>query len=778
MKLKLLSSLIFYLGILSAQAQFTQTVRGTIVDYDSKIPIVGAKIIVVGTNPLQGSISDVNGNFKIEKVNVGRIDLKISAVGYQEIFLPGLLVESGKELVLNPEMTEDIKSLTTVTITSEDKDESINKMATVSGQMFTVDETNRYAGSFNDPARMVSGFAGVTGNAEGDNDIVVRGNSPKGILWRLEGIDIPNPNHFANEGGTGGPISALNGNMLANSDFFSGAFSPEYGNAYSGVFDVRFRQGNNEKREYSFSFGVMGTDFTMEGPFKTGYSGSYLVNYRYSTIALLDKAGILDFGGIPTYQDASFKVFLPTKKAGTFSMIGLGGISSIFQTDEDEETKTIYSTYDFGANLGVAGLKHTYIFNDKTYIKSFISASTSSSLGKGEWLNADSTDLFTAERELFQDNRYKFSATLHHKQNAKNLFQVGGIFTMLDYNLYLEEDYNNTGIFKRLVNGQGNSYMAQAYGSWKHRFGNNLSMITGLHYLHFFLNNQYSIEPRFGLKYQINPRNYFSAGAGLHGKVESLSTYLYSEKQSDGTYLLPNKNIGLTKAAHFVLGYGLQLTENWKFKTELYYQHLYNIPVEDDTTSAMSLLNFSNWFPDVHLTNKGTGRNYGIEFTFERNFEKNFYCMATGSIYQSSFTALDGIERDTRFDAGYASNLLFGKEFLFGKEKNNVIGLNTKVSFIGGNRYTPVDLLASQDAGYLIYSDKILSAKGDDIFFINFGVTYRLDKPRASHSIKIDFQNLTNNKARVNEYFNSRTNQIEYSTQLAFIPNIIYTIKF
>ncbi|MBK7130650.1 MAG: TonB-dependent receptor [Crocinitomicaceae bacterium] len=778
MKLSILISLFFCFTVIQVQAQFTQTVRGTAVDYDSKIPVVGAKVIVVGTDPLQGSITDAEGNFKIEKVTVGRIDLKISAIGYQEIFMSGLLVESGKELVLNLEMTEDIKSLTTVTVTSEDKDESINKMVTVSGQMFTVDETNRYAGSFNDPARMVSGFAGVTGNAEGDNDIVVRGNSPKGILWRLEGIDIPNPNHFANEGGTGGPISALNGSMLANSDFFSGAFSPEYGNAYSGVFDVRFRQGNNEKREYSFSFGVMGTDFTVEGPFKVGYGGSYLVNYRYSTIALLDKAGILDFGGIPTYQDASFKVVLPTKKAGTFSLIGLGGISSIFQSDEDEETLTVYSTYDFGANLGVMGLKHTFMFNDKTYLKSFISASTSSSTGRGEWLNADSSALFLAERELFQDNRYKISSTIHHKMNAKNLFQLGAIFTVLDYNLYLEEDYDNTGIFTRLVNGEGNSYMAQAYASWKHRFGNNLTMISGLHYLHFFLNNQSSLEPRLGIKYQINPRNYISAGAGLHGKIESLSTYLFSEKQTDGTYLLPNKNIGLTKSAHFVVGYGLQLTERWRFKTELYYQHLYNIPVENDTASSMSLLNFSNWFPDVHLANEGTGRNYGIEFTLERNFEKSFYCMATGSIYQSSFTALDGIERDSRYDAGYAANLLLGKEFLFGENKNNVIGLNAKVSFIGGNRYTPINLQASQDAGYPIYSDKTLSEKGDDIFFINFGITYRLDKSKVSHSIKLDFQNLTNNKARVNEYFNSRTNQIEYSTQLSFIPNIIYTIKF
>lgn len=779
MKSSILSLLLFFAISLQSNAQLTQTVRGTIVDYDSKTPIVGAKIIVVGTDPLQGTISDVNGNFKLENVAVGRITLLIKALGYQEIYLPGTLVESGKELVLNLEMQEDIKTLNEVSVTSEqDNSESINKMATVSGQTFTVDETQRYAGAINDPARMVSAFAGVTGNAEGDNDIVVRGNSPKGILWRLEGIDIPNPNHFANEGGTGGPVNALNASMLANSDFFSGAFAPEYGNAYSGVFDVRFRQGNNENREYSFSFGVMGTDFTLEGPFKAGYTGSYLFNYRYSTIALLDKAGILDFNGIPKYQDASFKIMLPTKKAGMFSLVGLGGLSTIFQTDRDYEKEITYGTYDFNANLGLVGLKHTYFFGEKTYLKSYIAATTSANGGVAKWLDADSTSLFTSEKQLFTDNRLKVATTLNHKFNAKHTAQLGGILTHLSYNLYLEEDYNNTGSFKRLVDGDGNSDLLQTFASWKYRANNKLTFISGVHFTHFFLNKQTALEPRLGVKWQLNPRHNLSAGAGLHSRIESLSTYLYTEQKSDGSNFQPNKALGLTKSAHFVLGYGFQVTENIRFKTEVYYQHLYNVPVENDTASSLSLINYSNWFPDVHLVNKGTGRNYGIEFTLEKSFQQNYYFLATGSVYQSSYTALDGIERDSRYDAGYAANLLFGKEFKFGEEKNNTLGFNTKISTIGGNRYTPVDLAASQNAGYTILQNKPYSAKGETIFFVNFGVTWRLDKPKASHSIKIDIQNMTNNKAKVSEYYNSRTGKLEYSTQLTFVPNLIYTIKF
>ncbi|MFN5982853.1 MAG: hypothetical protein ACK46Y_16990 [Fluviicola sp.] len=286
----------------------------------------------------------------------------------------------------------DVKEIDEVVIKARsDKSESLNKMALLSAKTFTVEETNRYAGSINDPARMVSSFAGVVGDAEGNNDIVVRGNSPRGILWRLEGVDIPNPNHFANNGSTGGPVNMLNGSMLANSDFFSGAFAPEYGNALSGVFDVKFRQGNNEKREYSFSAGVIGIDGSLEGPFKKGYRGSYLVNYRYSSIALLDGLGILDYNGIPKYQDASFNFKLPTKRFGNFSVVGLGGISSIVQTDKNDSTNYIYSVFDFKANMGVVALKHEKIINSKWYIKSFLSTSSASNGGDGTdktlWIN-------------------------------------------------------------------------------------------------------------------------------------------------------------------------------------------------------------------------------------------------------------------------------------------------------------------------------------------------------------------------------------------------------
>lgn len=777
----LVLSLLFFGLIGSTQTQLTQTVRGTLLDADSKLPIIGAKIVLVDSNPFKGGITNENGDFRIEGVPVGRVSLRITSYGYLEITLPSVLVESGNEKILQLEMTPDVKILDQVEVTSQkDKSETINKMATVSAKSFTVEETNRYAGSLNDPARMVSGFAGVTGNAEGDNDIVVRGNSPRGILWRLDGIDIPNPNHFSNNGATGGPISALNGAVLANSDFFSGAFAPEYGNALSGVFDVKMREGNNEKREYSFSVGALGIDASVEGPFKKGYRGSYLVNYRYSSVGLLDKAGLLDFGGVPIYQDGAFKFNFPTKNAGLFTIIGFGGISRIDQTNEDSLNIT-YEKYSFRANLGVGALKHTYIVNPKLYFKSYVTYTTSYNGGEGQTLNNDSI-FYLSAREGSTDDKFKIQTIANYNLSKKNSFQLGATYTRMFYNFFFEHDYDDEdGILKRFTDSKGKADVIQSFISWKFRITNDLTLISGAHFTQFLLNNHAALEPRAAIKWELAPRHSISAGFGLHSRLESPSVYLYNELQTDGTYKFPNKNLDLSKSAHYVVGYGFRVSENLHFKTEVYYQQLYNIPVAKEASNNFNSLNFSSGVPDFELINTGKGRNFGTELTLERFFQNNFYYLVTGSLYKSLYTTKTGEEKGTRFDAGFATNVLLGKEFQFGQKKNNnkTFGINTKVSLIGGNRYTPIDLQASRNAGYEVRDvTQQFELRGDNIFFLNLGLTYRCDMQRASHSFKIDIQNLTNHKAAVNEYYNSRSQQIEKSTQLSIIPNIIYTIKF
>lgn len=759
-----------------------QTIRGKVIDQDSKSPLIGANIIILNSDPVKGTSSNVDGYFRIDNVHVGRIDLKVTCMGYEDKVIPNILVGSGKEIVLEIELAESLIQLEDVVITANGhKSEPLNEMAMVSAKAFSVEETKRYAGSFNDPARMVSGYAGVTGDAMGNNDIVVRGNSPKGILWKLDGMDIPNPNHFSTEGTTGGPINALNSAMLNNSDFFSGAFAPEYGNAYSGVFDMKLRNGNNEQREYSASIGVIGIEATLEGPFSKNYKGSYLINYRYSSLDLLDQAGIVDYYGVPKYQDIAFKFHLPTEKAGTFQILGFGGLSSIFQEDFAEENEdSLTRKSDFDADVGFGAIKHIFPISVNTFITSYVSASGTSNandyhkrLDNGNW--------YLAYNDKFVNTALRVSTNINTKINAQHRIKAGVTYSGLGYNMFADKDPHGSGTFITELNTNGRAGLLQAYANWKYRVTEDLTVVSGLHYMQFLLNNSNSIEPRLGLDWQFAPKQSFSFGFGLHSKVEGISTYFARvPDETTGEITTPNKDLGLSKSMHFVLGYNNRISKNVNLKTEIYYQHLYNLAVANEPDSKFALNNIYGGYVNRDLVNEGVGYNYGLELTLERFFADNYYFLITGSLYESKIKAMDGVYHNSKFNGNYATNILLGKEWKVGDiSKNKTIGVNTMISYIGGHRYNPVDLEASIADGYTVYDEtNYYENQADDIFMLNFSLTYRRNREKTTHELKLDFRNATNNQAFVMEYYDDFTREVERGYQLPIFPTVIYTIQF
>lgn len=788
-KLKLLFAIATAFLVISLLASITadaadlyQTIRGTITDQDSKTPVIGANIVVINSNPLLGSSTDTEGRFRVEKVPVGRVNLKVSCIGYEEKIIPNLLISSAKEFILNIDMTESMVKMDELVITAneQNKDEPLNEMAVVSARQFSVEETKRYAGAFNDPARMVSAFAGNNTAAEGNNFIIVRGNSPKGVQWRLDGIEIPNPNHFADEGSTGGAINALNSAMLNNSDFFSGAFPAEYGNAFSGVFDMRLRNGNNENREYAFSVGILGTDVTLEGPFKNGGGASYLVNYRYSTLSILDEMNIVDFGGVPKYQDLSFKFQFPSKKAGTFTLFGLGGKSHILEDTKDEENEEIIlEKGDWQADMGVVGLGHRYLFSNRTYLETNLSVAESGTGGIGEELG-DNNEFYTYYDGFFRNYTAKVTSVLHHKFSAKNKLQVGFIYDRKFYDYFADVYYEEEDGLVREQDSNGDTGLYSIFASWKYRLTEDFTAITGVHAIGTELNDNISIEPRIGLQWAVTPTQTFSAAFGVHSKMESLINY-YAVNTDDGYETMPNQNLDFSKARHYVLGYNNMLTSNLLLKAEVYYQDLYNIPVEDDPNSSFSLINSVEGYTTRKLVNEGTGSNYGIELTLERYFANNYYYMLSTSLFDSKYKALDGIERNSRFNVNYLGNILVGKEFLLSSrgDKNKVLSINTKFSIAGGRWYTPIDLEASREAGYtVLHEDQAFTNQGDDIFTGNLAIAYRINNKRTSQELKLDIQNFTNNEAQLDQWYNSTTDKVEYSTQLPMLPVLMYTIQF
>jgi hypothetical protein len=772
-------SLLLHIGPNVFSQELTQSVRGRIIDVDSEIPAIGATVVIIGSDPFIGAATDVDGYFKLEHVPIGRVTLEISYIGYEKRVMSNILVTSAKEVFINASLLENINKLDEFTITDNSKNDGpLNEMAIISSRKFSTEETKRYAGTLNDPARMAGNFAGVSSNAEGGNDIVVRGNSPRGVLWRMEGIEIPNPNHFADEGSTGGAINALNSNMLSNSEFLTGAFAPEYGNATSGVFDIKLRQGNNEKREYAFGLGVYGTDFTVEGPFKKGGKASYLANYRYSSLGILNDLGVVDFDGVPKYQDASFNLYLPTKKAGIFKVFGMGGISNILVEETfSEENDSIEEKGNHEGHLGFMAVSHSYIFDEHTYIKSNISIANNGSKHLEETRISDSSFQLDGEAD-FEKYNIKASTSLNKKLNSRNKITTGVIFTGVQY----EFDYSDrkqNGQFEKVFDVSEKSSYIQLHSTWKHRFNKQLTLVTGLHYLQFNLNNTYSIEPRVGINYKLKENQTLTAGFGVHSKIESLLDYRTNVTDDNGITTQPNKDMELPKANHYVLGYDYQLSTNTHIKTEVYYQDLYDVPVENNMKSAYSSINQSEWSANKALVSQGKGRNYGVELTLERYFAKNFYYLLTGSLYESQYKSLDGEWRKTRFNGNYTSNFLIGKEFKVGKAyKNKTLSFSLKAGLQGGNRYNPIDLNQSIIDGETAYVDEIFSEKGDDVYSLNVATSYRVNRKKTVHELKLEVLNATNNQAKVTEYYNDGSRKIENGKQLPLLPNIMYTISF
>ncbi len=745
-----LTVLFIFLTLTILAQEPTQTVKGKIIDADTKVTLPGANIILLNNAQIvQGTSSDIDGNFKFSKVPVGRHSFKVSFMGYEEVILSEILVGSGREVVLNVEMKESVATIDEIKVVGNiDKSEPLNQMATVSATQITVESTSRIAAGINDPARTAQSFAGVaTTSDDENNELVIRGNSPRGTLWRMEGIEIPNPNHFSEgEASSGGGVSALSTQVLANSDFFTGAFPAEYGNALSGVFDLKLRNGNYEKREYALQMGVMGAQAAVEGPFKKGSEASYLLNYRYSTLTLLQNAGIDISGGdiAPEWQDLSYKFYIPTKKIGYFSIWGLGGISAAGSTVVQDSSLWEYRGDRFmdteNHKLAIAGITHNYIFkNSKSYIKTVATYSYTNNNTTVDSLDFDYNTALIEDDEFIYKT-FSVSSFVNHKFNAKNIMRAGVIFHNKSYNLHKQSLNFDTKKMETIISNEGNTNLFESFVQWKYRVNENIDINSGLHYTYMALNNNYAIEPRLGMKWDINKMHQINLGAGLHSKVEPVSIYLAEQVLDNGSIIIPNKDLDLTKAAHVVLGYNWNLAKDFRLKAEVYYQYLFDVPVKPgDTTNIISALNFSSGFTNEKLVNEGTGRNYGTELTLQKFFSNNWYMMVTASLFQSKYTMMDGIERNTRFNSNYIGNFAGGKEFLVGKNKQNIIGTNIRTIWRGGYRSIPLDVDATKEQNKEVFLyDQAFETKVPDYFRVDLGVSYRKNKPTWSWVLSLD----------------------------------------
>ncbi|MDF9800956.1 hypothetical protein OKW21_006219 [Catalinimonas alkaloidigena] len=764
----------------------TQTIRGQVVDAETRQPLPGAAVYLLDTDPLLGTTTDEEGKFILEDVPADRYLLQVSFVGYQSYINPELLVNAGKETVLEITLRESSRNLEEVVISGE----SIAPSPTIdriSSREFTVEETRRYAATFFDPARLATSFPGVIGTNDQANHISVRGNSPNSMLWRLEGIDIVNPNHLSNAGTFndrrvqgGGSQSVLSAQMLDNSSFLTGAFSAPFGNSIGGVFDMKLRKGNNQRREYTAQLGLIGLEFAAEGPFKEGGEASYLANYRYSTVGLLTNVVGLDFGGEAiTFQDLAFHLSLPTDNKGEFTVFGMGGLGkNVFEAPRDSaDWESQEDRYDvtFTNDMGVIGMTHALPINAQTFWKTSLAISALSSDRYGDRLDQN-YNVARLEEDNYQENRISLNTSLTRKLTHSQSLRGGFIFNNLHYDL-LSRESPIGGTLQTLESGEGGGQLYQPYLQWTKNFKAPISFTAGLHAMYFTLSEAFALEPRATLEWDIRENQSLSLAYGLHSQLQLPGIYF---SKVDGTAGNPNQDLGFTKAHHYVLSYHLRWNPSLSLRTEAYYQDLFNVPISQNPGSTFSALNVFEGFVTEELVNEGTGKNYGLEVTLDKSLAESYYLLLSSSLYESKYTAADGVERDTRFNGNYAFSLTGGKEYSWSSDdKQRVLGINLRSVYYGGLRATPIDVQASQEQQETVFIDSQAFANQlDDYFKVDFRLSLRTNKADHTSVWSLDLQNALNTQNVAFQYYDTIEGEVITKYQLGLIPVLTYRVEF
>lgn len=782
MKTYILTLIALLLLALSVQAQekpeLQQTVKGTILTVVGKQPVIGATVQLVGTK--KGAKAKEDGSFRIENVPPGRYILKVSAPSYeatsQEIF-----ATSGKQVIVNFELLEKIVKGEEVVVSAKEGEnfKPINEAAVISATEFSIDETNRYAGSLGDPSRMAQNFAGVVGASDRRNDIIIRGGSPTELLWRIDGIDVPNPNHFANQGATGGPINAINTNLLDNSDFFTGAFPAEYGNKLSGVFDLHTRKGNEERYELVAQMGFAGVEAQAEGPIPGLDKSSFIASYRFSTLQFLSLLGLdLGFDGVPEYYDITAKTDVKLSDNDQLKFFGLFGDSFIesFQSTRD----TVYTGDEdvtFGTKLGIAGLSWQHIYSPRT-----IGTLSLSTVLNTYHLEVDSVtatpDLkFSSRTNTFgYDNKegyYGGKYSLSHSIDASNLLSGGVEFRSLYYTLD-EADAPNTGSDGDYysLNATGTSSQVLGFVNWNWRPITALTINTGIFAQHLGISGKTAIDPRLGIAYTIDEENTVSAGYGIFHQSLPLGIY-YGHPQ--------NKELEFTEATHYVLGWTHLFGYDLQAKAEGYLKQYTNAPVEQSGAGYNSLLNagaeFNNISTNDPFTSDGKGKTYGAELSLTKRFTDGYYFLLTGSYVRQEFTGADGVWRFGTFDNQFIGNILAGYEWKLSESFS--IEFSSKFTYAGGATYTPIDLDSSRFYGNTRYDEKNpYSLRNKPFRRLDIRIEFKNNFDGLALSAFFLIDNVLDAKNIERRFYRKATDSIDEINQYGFFPVGGFRIEF
>lgn len=776
--------LLFIVLLLIACSAGAQRLRGSVRDADTGAPLAGVSISLGTTADINelAITTDATGEFYTDALRPGNYQCFFTLEGYEPLLVREVRIVSGKEKVLDVAMRTSSTPLPDVTIKAAAPDR--RALQPLGEIPLTREQTDRFPATFFDPARLALAYPGVANTDDQANGLTIRGNGPAGVRWRLEGVDIVNPNHLPNAGTLGdrpttssGGVLMFSAQLLDNSSLLTGAFPAGYGDALGGIMDMAWRRGNRERAEFTVQAGLIGIDLAAEGPLDKQHRHSYLANYRYSTVGLLGQMG-LSFGGEKiSFQDFSFKMDFSGKKGGQWSVFGAGGQSDTYFTPPgDSADVKVYKdlfNIEFESQTVIAGISHWTPLGRKAWWK--VSAVGSSQ--NNERLAAGAG---IREADDSEETRFGVATTFFYRLNDQNRLQAGLNAQAIDF------DGQATRNEMQAFDGDLTAMLYQPWASWEWtgRQGKT-SIRAGIHAAVFNIRNEpgandAGVEPRLLITRRFENKSSLSLGWGLHSQLSPLWVYADRAPQSNTAY--PNRGLGFTRSQQASLRYSRQSGDFWLLKSEIFYQRLYDVPVSAVAGDAFSMLNVSEIRSFDLLSAAGTGENKGVELSAERYLDRGWFLLTNATLFDARYRGSEGQWRSSRWNLRHIANLTAGKEWQRDRwpQRSRTFGVNGRVTWAGGQRAAPVDVAASAAAQTTVYdlSDGY-SIRQQDFIRLDLRVYWRRNIGGRRNSIfAMDFQNVAIRKNTAYQYYDPYTGQVETKEQLGLVPNLSWRLEF
>lgn len=743
-----------------SQKSYDGIILGTIIDAETQSPVEDAVIEILNTG--NKTTTDSTGNFFFQNLKYDSYQIKISGTGYDPLIKSDLIVYASKPLELIIKLNS--KGIITDQIDVEANYFQKSSDVNISSLNLDFEEIRRAPGATEDISRMIQTIPGVSIGNDQRNDIIVRGGSPAENLILIDGIEIPNINHFGTDGSTSGAIGFINVKFIQETGILTGGFPTTFGDKLSSVIDISFREGSKKKFYSDINLSIAGFGGIFEGPLSE--KGSYLFSVRRSYLELIKNS--IRLTSVPNYWDFNLKADYEISPKDKITLIGLLGLDKIDFSEESAENNPYGNSQDDQKTFA-AGINYKKLFK-----KGFIQTVLSDSYTDNYIVQIDGQSALIKFENKANNNEIILKSDLNYQLSSNLSLNtgVGGKYAGIKNYLFLKGDTNAAGFVFDTINADSKFNAVKLFGhaNLTSKFlKDRLVVNTGVRLDYFdYIRLKTYFSPRIGASYKITPLTSLNVAAGIYYQSPE---YIWLSSHPD------NKNLNSIRSDHYILGLDHFFSGDLKATVELFYKNYKDYPVWKDIPTYILIDGGTEFGPNIvgEAVSAGTGYVKGIDVSLQKKLssQKGLYGIINYSYINTGFTALAGGEKPGAFDPGHQFTLIAGYQFSSGW----LAGLKFKYS--GGRPYTPLDYDASKRVNREVYAtDDFNSARYPYYMRIDMRVDKKFDFSKASLVCYIELQNLFDRENIYSYYWNEDNKKPGTIYQWAFFPVGGISIQF